>query len=82
MSCTIYHNVGTCAMDTVVDQMLRVKGMARLRVVDGSVMLNIVGENTNPLIIIIAEKGADMILQDWGEINKTEHAQTTGKEEL
>ena len=82
MSCTIYHPVGTCAMDTVVDQMLRVKGVARLRVVDGSVMPNIVGGNTNAPIIMIAEKGADMILQDWGEINKTEHAQTTGKEEL
>jgi len=44
---------------------LRVHGMENLRVIDSSIMPRIVGGNTTAPTVAIAEKGADMIRQDW-----------------
>lgn len=59
---TIFHPVGTAAMGTVVDAHLRVRGMGSLRVIDASVMPTIVSGNTNAPTMMIAEKGAEMVL--------------------
>ena len=67
---TIFHPVGTAKMGlstdplAVVDERLRVYGLQNLRVIDASVMPTITSGNTNTPTIMIADKGAAMVIED------------------
>ena len=66
---SVFHASGTCAMGSdarsaVVDPRLRVHGVAGLRVVDASVFPNVTSGNTNTATLMVAEKAADLILED------------------
>jgi choline dehydrogenase len=68
---------------SVVDHRLRVHGVKNLRVVDASIMPLIVGANTNAAVIMIGEKGADMIVMDWEDTDvKKNKSGVKAKEEL
>jgi choline dehydrogenase len=62
---TVFHPVGTCRMGSdataVVDPALRVRGVAGLRVIDASVMPDMVSANTNAATIMIGERGAALV---------------------
>ena len=68
---TIFHPVGTCKMgpahdnQAVVDDHLRVHGVAGLRVIDASIMPTITSGNTNAPTVMIAERGAEFIRKDY-----------------
>jgi len=63
---TVFHASGSCRMGgderSVVDPQLRVRGVEKLRLIDASVMPTMVSANTNAATIMIAEKGADLVL--------------------
>ena len=67
-STTLYHLMGTCRMGTetdptaVVDDKLRIHGLQNLRVIDASIMPSMPSANLNAAVMMIAEKGADMVL--------------------
>jgi choline dehydrogenase len=66
---SIYHLCGTCAMGpdqqtAVVDARLKVHGVKGLRVIDASIFPNITSGNINAPVMMVAEKGADLILEE------------------
>ncbi|XP_011862142.1 PREDICTED: glucose dehydrogenase [FAD, quinone]-like [Vollenhovia emeryi] len=86
LSSTIFHYSGTCKMGArgdptaVVDPKLKVIGIQGLRVVDASIMPEIISAHINIPIFMIAEKAADMIKDEWGyleshDVNKLHEMQ-------
>lgn len=74
LSSSGYHVTGTCKMgpdndsQAVVDPRLRVYGVESLRVIDSSIMPEVISGNTNAPAIMIGRKGATMVAEDWGYV--------------
>jgi choline dehydrogenase len=73
---TIFHPVGTAKMGAasdsmaVLDDRLRVRGVDGLRVIDASVMPTITSGNTNSPTLMIAERGAEMVIADARDVSR------------
>ncbi|ODN02670.1 Glucose dehydrogenase [FAD, quinone] [Orchesella cincta] len=65
MSVSFGNVAGTAAMGSVVDSNMRVIGLKGLRVMDASIMPSIVSTSTGAAVMMIAEKGADLLLKQW-----------------
>jgi choline dehydrogenase len=84
---SIYHLCGSCRMGSndktsVVDDRLKVHGMTGLRIVDASVFPNITSGNINAATMMVAEKGADIILEDAEALTAGNAAAVHGSEVL
>jgi choline dehydrogenase-like flavoprotein len=66
---TDYHPIGSCAMGDTVDARLRVRGVRNLRVADASVFPNHVSGNCLSSVYAVAEKAADMIKEEWEDVD-------------
>ncbi len=85
---SLHHPVGTAKMgavddDTaVVDTRLRVRGIRNLRVVDSSIQPVIIVTNSGACAMMIGEKGASMILEDWKKYEREQEEQLFGLKKL
>lgn len=78
---SLYHPVGTAAMGKVTTTKLNVMGTKNLRVVDGSIMPQLIGGNTNVPCIMIGEKAADIIKDEYNEVKIAEREKLRRQEE-
>jgi choline dehydrogenase len=81
----LYHPVGTCAIGTVVDAELRVRGIDALRVVDASVLPDLVRGHTNAITLAVAERAAALIRGDtrvaWSGWDDSSHRTSSSSPE-